>query len=211
MCVCASITPGITHSLERSTISAPFGIETLGPTSRTFLFLTRMIWFLATVPVAGSIRLPARIATICPQTGEAKSTPSRSRRKIFSILFLRHSKGCEARECNTLAAGCFADYLCYISEKEKHAGAAGSGNSCARTAKSAAGTADSRRAPGQDGFHRRSSGTRETFTGKLDFRGAARGEISGDGPGIFEWDEPRAIVARPSWDDGTDRYLRAGR
>src|ERR1700722_19750578 len=52
--------PGITHSFERSITSLSLGITTFGPTSTIFLSFTSMIWFFVTVPLAGSIKFPAR-------------------------------------------------------------------------------------------------------------------------------------------------------
>jgi hypothetical protein len=53
---------GITGAGEIDRLD-PGGNLTRGPTSTIFPSRTRMIWFLATLPVAGSTRLPARIAT----------------------------------------------------------------------------------------------------------------------------------------------------
>jgi hypothetical protein len=42
--------------------SAPEGIASFGPIASNFRSLMRMIWSVVTVPVAGSISLPARTA-----------------------------------------------------------------------------------------------------------------------------------------------------
>src|SRR5579864_6246616 len=84
--------PGMTHSVERSRTVASFGIATLAPTSAIFLSFTRMIWFLATEPVAGSMRFPARMATVCAQAGTARNKQKMSRRfSIFSPFFFDES------------------------------------------------------------------------------------------------------------------------
>src|SRR6266850_8609832 len=63
MCVCASMRPGITHSFERSMILAPDG--TAPPTDAILPSWITITWFLLTFPVAGSMRLPARMAMSC--------------------------------------------------------------------------------------------------------------------------------------------------
>src|SRR5579862_2673073 len=100
MWVWTSMTPGITHSPERSTTSAPSGIATLGPTSMILFSFTRMIASFATTPVAGSIRFPARIASVCAAAGAARE---RARARLGNdprmfVLLPRGERGLFARK-----------------------------------------------------------------------------------------------------------------
>src|ERR1700704_2379044 len=78
MCVCASIRPGVTHWCERSMTWAPAGMARPAPIDLILPFSTRMTWSLAPVPCAGSMTVPARIATTCAESGAASDSMSKA-------------------------------------------------------------------------------------------------------------------------------------
>src|SRR5579859_7880620 len=116
--------PGITHSFERSITAVSFGMSTFAPTATIFLSLTRMTWFLATVPLEGSIRFPARIATVCPQAGTATSKHTLSSHiRMFpfsSCLRKRQESNTRGSREPVMPDPCGANQVRIISQGSQH-------------------------------------------------------------------------------------------
>src|ERR1700683_3500833 len=65
---------------------ASLGIVSPAPTDLMAPPSIKMIWFLATAPVAGSIRLPARIASDCALSGlHSRKHKIRNRERILPL------------------------------------------------------------------------------------------------------------------------------
>src|ERR1700755_3369670 len=73
MWVCASIRPGITHSLLRSMTRAPGGTARLAPIALILPPSMTISCPLALVPWAGSMTVPARTAMVSASTGTASN------------------------------------------------------------------------------------------------------------------------------------------